>query len=236
VQGFQVDARVYRNLGAILGHEVAKVALGLSYIPADEALREVIPFGAPLGLYEEYFPILPSLPFQVVEREIAVPLREALPEARAAAEDLQQWKERLKIARAKGNEAAVTQAIDMARRAAVQVRMAEDFGGRRDAGICTQFICFGDVALVSSNIEPFCEIGLAIKRQSPFPFTLVSGYSNGGMAYLPTAEEWVRGGYEVENSPFERGAAKVLEREILATLDALRRSSWESSQPQHPDD
>ena len=58
--------------------------------------------------------------------------------------------------------------------------------------------------------------------QSPFPFTLVSGYSNGRLAYMPTAEEWERGGYEVENSPFGRGAAEVLEGQILKLLHSLR--------------
>jgi hypothetical protein len=224
VQGFQAEVRVYRNLGAILGHEAVKVALELNHFSASETLREVIPSGAPLGIYDEQFPALPSVPLQILEKEIAVPLRDGLPEKKAAAADLQRWKERLEVARENGNEAAVTEAICMARRADIRLRMAEDFGGRSDVGVRTQFISFGDVALVSCNIEPFCEIGLAIKRQSPFLFTLVSGYSNGRMAYMPTAVEWARGGYEVENSPFGQGAAKVLEREILATLDALRRS------------
>lgn len=222
VQGFQADAAVYRNLGAILGHEVAKIALGLNYIPADEQLREVVPSGAPLGMYEEKFQTLPTLPLQVIDKEIAVPLREAMPERKAAAEKLHAWKQKLKAAREKQDATAITEATYMARRADIELRMAEDFGARTDAGVRTQLICFGDVALVSCNIEPFCEIGIAIKRQSPFPFTLVSGYSNGRMAYMPTAEEWVRGGYEVENSPFGQGAAEILQREIIATLRALR--------------
>jgi len=63
---------------------------------------------------------------------------------------------------------------------------------------------------------------LTIKKQSPFPITFMSGYTNGRMAYLPTAEEWSKGGYEVDNSPFGQKAAKVLEQEILRTLIELR--------------
>src|SRR6185503_8002712 len=49
VQGFQADTKVYRQLGAVLGHEVAKVALSLKAIPSAAKFREVIPSGAPLG-------------------------------------------------------------------------------------------------------------------------------------------------------------------------------------------
>lgn len=223
VQGFQGDVAVYRNLGAILGHEVAKISLGLNHLPASEKLREIIPSGAPLGMYDEQFSALQTLPLKIIEKEIAVPLRKGLPEKASAAEELSVWKEKLKAARTQGDEQATAKAIYMARRADIQLRMAEDFGGRTDVGVKTQFISFGDVALVSCNIEPFCEIGLAIKRQSPFRITMFSGYSNGRLAYMPTAEEWARGGYEVENSPFGQGAAPVLEEEVLRNLQELRR-------------
>lgn len=222
---FKLIQPFYRNLGATLGHEVAKVALGLNYIPTSGTLREVTPSGAPLGMYDEQFASLPNLPLQIVERKILVPLREGLPERKAAVQQLQFWKDKLGAAREQGNETAITHAIYMARRADIQLRMAEDFGGRNDVGVRTQFICFGDVALVSCNVEPFCEIGLAIKRQSPFPFTLVSGYSNGRLVYLPTAQEWARGGYEVENSPFGQGTAEGWQREVVQTLNELRRET-----------
>ena len=49
------------------------------------------------------------------------------------------------------------------------------------------------------------------------------GYTNGRMAYMPTADEWTKGGYEVENSPFGQNAAEVLQKEIIATLRTLRQ-------------
>ena len=110
----------------------------------------------------------------------------------------------------------------MARRADIQLRMADDFGGKTSAGVRTHIITFGDMAFVGCNVEPFAETGIAIKRQSPFPITFMSGYTNGRMAYLPTPEEWSKGGYEVDNSPFGQAAATVLEREILSTLQSLR--------------
>ncbi len=225
VQGFQGDPKIYRQLGAVLGHEVAKIALCLNSIPSGATFREIIPSGAPLGMYSEEFAEASALPVRTFACEIPVPLREGLPEKNVAAEKLQLWQGNLKAARERGDEKAITEAIYMARRADIQLRMADDFGGKTSAGVRTQFICFGDVALVGTNIEPFCEIGLAVKKQSPFPVTLMSGYTNGRMAYMATAEEWPKGGYEVENSPFGQSAAETLQTEIIRTLHSLRKSN-----------
>jgi len=61
-----------------------------------------------------------------------------------------------------------------------------------------------------------------VKKASPFPVTFMCGYTNGRMAYMPTAEEWPKGGYEVDNSPFGQYAAKTLVSEILETLRRMR--------------
>lgn len=222
VQGFIQDTSVYRELGAVLGHEVVKVALSMKAVPATPKFREVIPSGAPLGLYDVEFPELTGTPLHTLNKEIVVPLREGLPDRVAAGEKLNLWKEKLKQAREIQDEAAITEAIYMARRADIQLRMADDFGGKEKAGIRAHFVALGDVAIVGCNIEPFAEIGTFIKHWSPFPFTFVCGYTNGRMAYLPTAEDWTKGGYEVDNSPFAQNAAEVLQKEILATLSELR--------------
>jgi hypothetical protein len=223
LQGFQGDAKVYRNFGAILGYEAAKVALGLASLPSKVEFRAIIPSGAPLGQYDSEFATLASLPLRVVEKSIQVPLREGLPERDAASEKLDYWKERLKAARESEDQTAITEAIYMARRADIQLRMADDFGGKTSAGVRAHFVTFGDVAIVGCNIEPFCEIGMAIKRASPFPVTFMGGYTNGRMAYMATADEWPKGGYEVENSPFGAAAAETLTKEVLSTLREMRR-------------
>jgi hypothetical protein len=222
VQGFIADTNVYHALGAVLGHEAAKVASALSAIPSQVVFREVIPSGAPLGRYDSKFASVASSPLRVSQQEILVPLREGLPEKKTAAEKLDFWKSKLKDAREKQDDASITEATYMARRADIQLRMADDFGGKTSAGVRTHFVTFGDVAIVGCNIEPFCEIGLEVKRRSPFPTTLMCGYTNGRMAYMPTPDEWTRGGYEVENSPFGQYAARELIDEIVKELNRLR--------------
>jgi hypothetical protein len=222
MQGFQADPRVYQDFGAILGHEVAKVALGLNSLPSKVKFQEIILSGAPLGRYDSEFATRPATPLCVVEKEIQVPLCEGLPERKPAIEKLEHWQARLKAARERDDAAAITEAIYMARRADIQLRMADDFGGKTSAGVRTHFLAFGDVAIVGCNIEPFCEIGCTVKRRSPFPVTFMCGYTNGRMAYMATTEEWPKGGYEVENSPFGQSAGEILTEEILRTLGAMR--------------
>ncbi len=60
----------------------------------------------------------------------------------------------------------------------------------------------GDVVLGAVSMEPFTEIGLAVKHASPAPVTLFGGYTNGLTGYLPTASEHALGGYEVEMAPY----------------------------------
>ncbi|CAN5635032.1 neutral/alkaline non-lysosomal ceramidase N-terminal domain-containing protein [soil metagenome] len=67
-----------------------------------------------------------------------------------------------------------------------------------------QVFRIGDVALVSLPGEPFAELGLTIKRRSPAHHTFVIGYANGWIGYLPTAEAWRQGGYEVGEGPWTR--------------------------------
>ena len=43
-----------------------------------------------------------------------------------------------------------------------------------------------DVAIWTAPLELFCEIAMAVRDQSPFPFTFYYGYCNGWLGYLPT--------------------------------------------------
>ena len=56
----------------------------------------------------------------------------------------------------------------------------------------------GDAALATNPGELFCEIGMAIKGGSPFPWTAVAGYTDAAVWYVPTRAAYAEGGYEVE--------------------------------------
>jgi neutral ceramidase len=60
-----------------------------------------------------------------------------------------------------------------------------------------QVFTLGTVAVVALPGEPMIEIAKAIQGQSPYPHTLVLGYSNGGgVIYVGMPGELARGGYE----------------------------------------
>ncbi len=76
--------------------------------------------------------------------------------------------------------------------AAQRAKTGTDYGRAE-----VQVFGFGPVAIVALPGEPMIEIAMAIQGKSPFPHTLVLGYSNGGGAiYVGMPGELARGGYE----------------------------------------
>lgn len=53
--------------------------------------------------------------------------------------------------------------------------------------------------------EVLVDIGLNIKKMSPYPFTFIVGYGNGNVGYLPTKSAFVEGGYEPFQAPVYYG-------------------------------
>jgi len=59
-----------------------------------------------------------------------------------------------------------------------------------------QGIRIGDFVLVTFPGELFAEVGLWLKKQSPFPHTFIAAYSNGHIGYAPTADVYRNEAYE----------------------------------------
>lgn len=84
-------------------------------------------------------------------------------------------------------------------------------------------VALGDqVAIVFLPGEVFVEIGLAIKRGSPYPTTLVIELSNCiETLYVPNRGAYAGGGYEVLNSAVAPGAGEMLIESALTQLRQL---------------
>jgi len=54
-------------------------------------------------------------------------------------------------------------------------------------------------------MEPFSETALEVKENLQNELAFFGGYTNGYISYLPTKEEFLYGGYEVELSPVVYG-------------------------------
>lgn len=80
-----------------------------------------------------------------------------------------------------------------------------------------------DVAIVFLPGEVFVDLGLAIKRLSPYRTTLVVELSNCvETVYIPTRAAYAGGGYEVANSAVQPGSGEML---VEAALALLRQSA-----------
>ena len=63
-----------------------------------------------------------------------------------------------------------------------------------------QVLRIGDLAIAASPSEFFSADGRRIRADSPAPYTMVAGWSNGNFGYTPTRRAVEHGGYEVETA------------------------------------
>ncbi len=84
-------------------------------------------------------------------------------------------------------------------------------------------IAFGNqMALVGFPGDAFVELGLGIKLNSPFPFTIVSEQSgNGTLSYIPNKKAFPEGQYEVNSARYRSGGGESLVDAALETLISI---------------
>jgi hypothetical protein len=65
--------------------------------------------------------------------------------------------------------------------------------------VAAELVAFriGDAVLTGTPVEALAEVGLTVKKNSPFPKTFLAAYSNGYMHYGAMPEDYPKGGYEV---------------------------------------
>jgi hypothetical protein len=82
-----------------------------------------------------------------------------------------------------------------------------------------QVISLGDqVAWVGLPGEIFTELGMAIKRGSPFPYTIVAELANGSIGYVPDRKAYPQGAYEVVSTRCAAGSGEMLVDAATAML------------------
>lgn len=93
-----------------------------------------------------------------------------------------------------------------------------------------QVIALGnDVAWVSLPGEIFVELGLAIKKASPFYYTFIAELANGSIGYIPNREAYAQGNYEVVSARCAEGSGELLLQSAINSLKLLRKD--ETSPP-----
>lgn len=91
--------------------------------------------------------------------------------------------------------------------------------------VVLQALRIGDLAICANPFETFVEIGLDLKKRSPFPRTIAMGISNGYGGYMPTPEQHKLGGYEtwLGTCSVQEDASVIITDNLLAMLEELRK-------------
>lgn len=90
-----------------------------------------------------------------------------------------------------------------------------------------QVIALGDqIAWVGLPGEIFTELGMAIKRNSPFPRTIIAELANGSIGYVPDRKAYPQGAYEVVSTRCAAGSGEMLvdaaTHSLIELFDAAR--------------
>lgn len=210
------------RMGTRLGAEASKVFTRLRTLPTKRRFDRIVESGAPLGMWVDD-PLPDREPLvRVIERNIVMPVRETTPADQADAEAQQLSRRFLDLQAAGAPTPEVLDARYRARRALIRAAWARLCGGRSGLDTTLHGIRIDDVALIGFPGEPFSETGVRVRDASPFAHTHMAGYTNGVTGYVPTREEFARGGYEPEwATAFTADAAGVLEAEARSLLADL---------------
>jgi neutral/alkaline ceramidase-like enzyme len=155
-------------------------------------------------------------------RAITVPLR-TLAEGEARSQVLAQGRHVEALASAGTNEDAMAEARLKLFYAESALEWARQYPGSSEETE-VQAVAVGDLALIALPGEFFAESGQRLRERSPFPITVVIGYANGCLGYLPPASAFEEGGYETQLSPWSRvgpGAEAVILNAAGETLAEL---------------
>ena len=77
------------------------------------------------------------------------------------------------------------------------------------------------LAVVGLPGEVFVDLGLAIKRASPFPTTLVIELCQDAPGYIPTEKAFAEGSYETVNSRIAPGGGEMMVEAAVRLLKTL---------------
>jgi len=106
----------------------------------------------------------------------------------------------------------------------LHARKEADVANQGDALARLSAIRIGSLAILFLPGEPFVETALAIERSSPFEHTVIAGFGENNIGYIPTEAAFEQGGYEVgpgKWSFLEKGADEIIYAAAIKLLEEL---------------
>ena len=196
----QSDWGEQERIGGIIGCEAAKTFFSIETRP-HEVIRELGASLSNIALYHKEFYDGPTHSiFKGTSREVSVPLQ-SLPPLEKIQADLAESSAHLQHLKDRGAPTTQTVPAQLAKRWAEGVLEKVKAGIKREA-LSFEIVGYrlDDFVLVGMPGEPFVEIGIGVKKVSKAAHTMFAGYSNGNLAYWPSAETVARGGMSVESA------------------------------------
>jgi hypothetical protein len=133
-------------------------------------------------------------------RQLALPLQDPPPVAEAE-RILEEWQKKLDESEAAGQSWGwVRHHLGMVEWAQDLLRFSQQGVKGLTQDFTVQGIRIGDAAIIAMNGEVFVDYALDFDARSPFRQTIVLGYSNGCIGYVPTEGAYIEGGYEVDSA------------------------------------
>ena len=224
IEGFTGDLEVAHRLGKTLGHQAAAVALQIETVrrePTFEGFVESTAYQAKQH-WRVKGPRDATLRFAstIVETPRRQYSTKEISDMRGRVERAQK---QLAEAESSGDEWKAFQASARVRRFADLLAKWTAPQEEGPVEVEVQALRIGELAIVAMPGEPFAEIGAEVRKRSPFAFTMFCGYSSGtGGGYMPTAEEYAHGGYEVERTPYGPGADRAVIEASVRLLESLQ--------------
>ncbi|MEW6756444.1 MAG: hypothetical protein AB1505_36550, partial [Candidatus Latescibacterota bacterium] len=88
-----------------------------------------------------------------------------------------------------------------------------------------QALRLGNLALLGLEGEVFARYQLELEADSPLQPTVLVGYANGCVGYVPTADEYRRGGYEVGEAGRRRPGRGTWAYQVYPSVQMLAPGS-----------
>lgn len=138
--------------------------------------------------------------------------------------------EELREVKAEGNMPRIVGVKQLVAWADDLVTIAREGVKPRTEAMAVHALRIGDLAIAAGGAETHIESAMTIAEASPFEPTLVLGYTNGLIGYLPPAESYPEGGYEVDDAYRWYGRAlmwrpqseSMFTRSVLDMLQRMR--------------
>ncbi len=200
IEFLQDDWDQVERIGGVVGLEAAKTAIAIETRP-HEVVMETGNSMSNMALYSKRFHDGPTHTIlDVATREATIPLQ-PLPSLEQAKAQHSETSRDLAAAQSRGvsdreivplllMERWAKRVLEKVKAGVTQDKLVFDVVGYR----------LDDFVLVALPGEPFVEIALGVKARSNAAHTMVAGYGNGNVGYLPSAETVAQGGMAVEAS------------------------------------